>query len=295
MPLSPSTPAASDTHDADAASFITFNARNVSSPIIISAPHGGTDYPKNLLGGVDLAAMRTLEDSGTTEIATAIAKSGRPAIIATCPRALIDLNRPKDALDPRLFPDAQAPENRRWQRHIQAGYGIIPRLSADRHPLYLEPPAPDTLKTRIDIVHTAYHQVLRQWITGLSKHHRNPLLIDIHSMPQARQDQTALPDFIFGDLHGITLPQYLKDQVDRFMQQTTFSWGWNHPFAGGYITQHYGTGNRAIATLQIEANRGLFLTRSGADAKMLESVSDCVTALIDSLDDRLKSSTRTLL
>ena len=293
MPLSPLTPSAPHMHDADAAPFISFNDGHVSSPIIISAPHGGTDYPKQLLGGVDLAAMRTLEDSGTSEIATAIAGDGRPTIIATCPRALIDLNRPIDALDPHLFPDAPAPENRKWQRHIQAGYGIIPRLSADRRPLYLEPPAPDILKSRIDIVHTAYHQVLRQWITDVSKHHRNPLLIDIHSMPQARQDQTALPDFIFGDLHGITLPQHLKDQIDGFMQQTAFSWGWNHPFAGGYITQHYGTGNTAIATLQIEVNRGLFLTRSGVDAQRLQNMSNCVRALIDSLDDRLESSANT--
>lgn len=272
-----------------AAPFICRNADMISGPIILSAPHSGTDYSEYLLCGDDIVAMRTLEDSGTAEIAMTAAAHLRPAIIATCPRAFIDLNRPADALDPHLFPGALPPENQRWQRHIQAGYGIIPRLSADRRPLYKDPPAPSILTNRIKTIHRAYHQILESWVQDMSNYHDHPLLVDIHSMPQAKPDQKPLPDFVFGDLHGVTLPQDLKVHINHFMKSHPYSWGWNHPFAGGYITQHYGTGDTAIATLQIEVNRGLFLQHAETDSAALSALADCVKSLIDSLSDVLSA------
>ena len=77
------------------APFICLNRESLSSPIILSAPHGGTDYTQYPSHEIDRAAMRSLEDCGTTEIAKLAAADIRPTIIATCPRAIIDLNRPK--------------------------------------------------------------------------------------------------------------------------------------------------------------------------------------------------------
>ena len=48
------------------------------------------------------------------------------------------------------------------------------------------------------------------------------------------------------------------------MSQTEFSWHWNSPYAGGYITRHYGLTPKEdslippIEVLQIEVNRRLY-------------------------------------
>ena len=53
-------------------------------------------------------------------------------------------------------------------------------------------------------------------------------------------------------------------RIDRVMSQTEFSWHWNTPYAGGYITRHYGLTAKEdglippIEVLQIEVNRRLY-------------------------------------
>ena len=258
-----------------------------SSPIIVSAPHGGTTYSDRFLVGADSDAMRTLEDSGTAEIANRIALDDRPTLIATCPRAIIDLNRPADALDPRLIPSVPPPENPKWHRYINAGYGVIPRLSADRRELYTKLPDISELNDRIEAYHKPYHTALQAMIDDSLKQNPHVMLVDIHSMPQAKQNQKPLPDFVFGDLQGITLPLGLKNHVNQFMQATPYSWGWNHPYAGGYITQKYGTGAAAIPTLQIEVNRGLFLKQTDISQDILLVISDFVRSMLNSLSEAI--------
>ena len=69
---------------------------------------------------------------------------------------------------------------------------------------------------------------------------------------------------MFGNLHGATLTQKAAERIDRVMSQTEFSWHWNTPYAGGYITRHYGLTTKEdcltppIEVLQIEVNRRLY-------------------------------------
>ena len=101
-----------------------------------------------------------------------------------------------------------------------------------------------------------------------------------------------LPDFVFGNLHGSTLTQRVAELIDRVMGQTGFSWRWNTPYAGGYITRHYGlTTNEhkdipTVEVLQIEVNRRLctYQKDSKDNAKMMfvkKVIENIVTALTD--------------
>ena len=78
--------------------------KNLNSPIILSLPHGGKFYPAGIVGNANLNEMRTLEDVGSDIIVLPLISSEQPAIIANCSRAIIDVNRPETAIDPKLNP-----------------------------------------------------------------------------------------------------------------------------------------------------------------------------------------------
>ena len=144
----------------------------LNSPVILSVPHGGRFYPSQMIGNADLHAMRTLEDVGSDIIVMPLVSSEQCAIIAKCSRAIIDVNRPKSALDPKLIKNvnnkAVTIANDRWQRYIHSGYGVIPRLSGKRLPLYNVPPSYESVQRRIDDWHKPYHALISVSYTHLT-------------------------------------------------------------------------------------------------------------------------------
>ena len=230
--------------------------------LVISAPHGGTHYPSDLIEmtGTRLALMRSLEDTATAKIAKALHSEDRPVIAATLSRAVIDLNRPAQALDPLLYDTAPAALEKSdyFAAYIDAGYGVMPRLSADRKPLYEAPLSLDDATKLITQFYQPYHDKLSEM---LHMAHPHGLVIDIHSMPDAIHSK-PLPDFVFGDNFGTSLPHAYRMLIDRVMTKNQRTFGWNHPYAGGYITRHYGKLHGPTHSLQIEINRRIYCTKT---------------------------------
>ena len=250
--------------------------------VILSAPHGGTAYPDDISDYADISLLRSLEDIGTADIAADLAGPGQPALVATYPRSLLDLNRPADALDPLLIEDADAPKLPRWQRYIQAGYGVIPRLGIDQKPLYHRLPDKAALLARLNFVYHPYHAALSDMIAEVRAYGHAPFLLDIHSMPPSRAGQPILPDLLFGDLHQVTTEPVIRQEIEAALRGCGYSWGWNQPYAGGYITQHYGTGPQAAQCLQLEVNRRLFWhPKSGLDRAALTAITSLIQKLVE--------------
>lgn len=265
----------------DKAGFHLLGTITAQSRVILSAPHGGSAYPDNITDYADLPRLRALEDIGTTDIATDLAGPDLPALIATYPRSLLDLNRPADTLDPLLMDEVSAPKHPRWQRYIQAGYGVIPRLGIDQTPLYHSLPSRSAFLQRLSAVYHPYHAALAEMIAEVRAYGHAPFLMDIHSMPPSKAGQPILPDLLFGDLHQVTLQPVIRQEIEATLHGCGYSWGWNQPYAGGYITQRYGTGPQAIQCLQIEVNRRLFWhPKSGLDRASLSAITSVIQRLV---------------
>ena len=77
------------------------------------------------------------------------------------------------------------------------------------------------------------------------------------------------------------------------MKQSGYSWAWNTPYAGGYITRHYGL-NTAIErchvqTVQIEINRTLLETRHRqCNLAGLKQLAEILFGLSERLADNLE-------
>ena len=277
---------------------------------MISVPHGGRCYPHGWFDDIRQARARTLEDTGTDILGLMLASRNRPALIAQIGRALCDLNRPKDAVDKKLCPEGTFKPSAVYKPYIAAGYGVIPRLSAAREPLYSAPFNPDEIAQIITRYHRPYHLMLKDRLEEMLEANPHILLIDLHSMPDPTRQfnqkknlalRSALPNFIFGNLHGATLPADLVEGIDAVMGRQNHSWGWNNPYAGGYTTRHYGlsykkAGNKRVSVLQIEVNRTLFLSPKGKaeqeekanvylDSAALISVASTLDRLITELEN----------
>lgn len=263
-----------------------------SGPLVISAPHGGTYYPSDLysLDEERLRRLRSLEDIGTSLVAEALHSPTRPVLTAQLGRGIIDLNRPAEALDPLLYdvPCEALPASDHYAPYVAAGYGVMPRLSGEREPLYQPQHLPLSLSHSlwlIDQYHRPYHQTLASLLDQCrGKYSGQGLVIDIHSMPD-RSRGKALPDFIFGDDFGTTLPHHIRPLIDSFMKTTDHSYGWNYPYAGGYITRHYGNRDSTHSSLQIEVNRRLY---TGANRrisrKAIASIAQTLNILISQIE-----------
>ena len=87
------------------------------------------------------------------------------------------------------------------------------------------------------------------------------VLIDCHSMPSTSlgREEGAKADIVLGDRYGASCAGLLTDLVEKAFAVRGYSVIRNKPYAGGYITEHYGAPGRARHALQIEVNRSLYM------------------------------------
>ena len=260
--------------------------------IVISAPHGGLHYPCDLydFDKERLRRFRSLEDSGTSLIAEALYKPMRPVITAPLARGVLDLNRPAYALDPKLYQEAiaQLPASDPYAPYIAAGYGVIPRLSAAREPLHNH----RLMRADTDRLIAAYHLPYHDKLAALLQENGpSALLIDIHSMPDMAAGK-PMPDIIFGDDFGTSLAPHYRPVIDAFMRETPYQFGWNHPYAGGYITRHFGGHHSPHSALQIEINRRLY---KGANNRISQIAISRISAMLDALISHIEQQDTQML
>ena len=131
------------------------------TPLYLSLPHGGRAYPTEILaqGCYELERFRSLEDIGTDLLASVFADQGCSVLAASLSRALIDVNRPAHAFDSALYEDdiPSHGDQDDYRAYITSGYGVMPRLSAKRTPLYKSPPRFAVAQELRDRFHTPYH------------------------------------------------------------------------------------------------------------------------------------------
>ena len=70
------------------------------------------------------------------------------------------------------------------------------------------------------------------------------------------------PDIIIGDRYGASAAHDLSQAAVSFLSELGYRVVRNKPYAGGFITEHYGRPGRGLHALQIEVNRGLYVNET---------------------------------
>ena len=255
------------------------------SAVIVSCPHAGRHYPEELVaaGSLGLEALRDLEDFAVDALLDDLRHTTIGGICNHIARAYIDVNRPDDALDQAMFDEPVTAAKQ--TRKVIAGYGLLPRLTSARAPIHDRQLPVDVVNRRIQRAYRPYHDKLQQLLGNAADTHGHYLLVDCHSMPATDQYNRQLPDIILGDCHGRTLAPSIGKQIDDFIRSKNFTIGWNTPYAGGYITSHYGKATGPGQSVQIEINRSLYMQRPyQIDASGAVRVTALLTSLFQFLD-----------
>ena len=79
--------------------------KNPDTPILITVPHAGDIYPDLFIKHlkVNLCEVRRMEDYQSDKMLDMIQEHMADIIIAQCSRAVVDLNRSRNAIDHSMF------------------------------------------------------------------------------------------------------------------------------------------------------------------------------------------------
>ncbi len=240
-------------------------------PFVFNSPHSGRCYPHTFLSEtrLDSLAIRRSADHYVDELFAAAPELGAPLLIAHFPRAYLDVNREPYELDPKMFDGPLPPYANIGSLRVAGGLGTIPRIVAENMEIYGRRLGVEEGLARIEAVYKPYHASLRRLVAKTHAGFGFSILIDCHSMPgNIRLSGTEFrPDFILGDRYGTSASAELSRAALGFLSDLGYSAVRNKPYAGGFITEHYGRPARGLHALQIEINRALYVDETTLEKK----------------------------
>jgi len=195
------------------------------------------------------------------ELLTGVVQRGHPLMRAHFPRCFVDVNREPYELDPRMF-DGRLPSfaNTRSMR-VAGGLGTVARVVGDAQEIYDQRiPVEDALR-RIEGLYKPYHRALRKLMTRIHREFGAAVLVDCHSMPSTSgpKDERPRADIVIGDRYGTSCLSIVADTVEAALRERGYMVSRNKPYAGGFITEHYGNPAAGLHSIQLEINRALYM------------------------------------
>lgn len=235
-----------------------------TAPVIFASPHSGRHYSPDFLAAarLDPLNLRRSEDSFVDELFAGAPEYGAPLLTATFPRAFCDANREPWELDPAMFADPLPPWVNTTSTRVGAGLGTIARVVASGEAIYRGKLPFSEAERRVAEFWQPFHDTLLAMIDGTRAMFGGCLLIDCHSMPSqghGGRGGTRPADFVLGDAHGTACDHRAIRFVERALHDLGYIVRRNDPYAGGFITRHYGRPRQRVHALQIEIARDLYM------------------------------------
>lgn len=244
-----------------------------TTSVVFASPHSGRAYPPAFLRKalLDETEIRSSEDAFVDKLFAGATDYGAPFLQAKAPRAFLDLNRGPEELDPALI------EGIRRMSHnprVASGLGVIPRVVANGRAIYRGKLSLAEAHGRLSNYWRPYHDALQTLLDQSQNHFGEAILIDCHSMPHEALENVgppgaARPDIVLGDRFGAAAAASVVEKIEAAFAGAGFRVARNMPFAGAYITQHYGRPSRRQHAVQVEIDRALYM-----DERTLEPRSD---------------------
>ena len=233
------------------------------APVLFNSPHSGSTYPRAFLEAsrLDVGTLRRSEDSFVDALVGGVVRYGYPLMRAHFPRCFVDVNREPYELDPRMF-DGRLPSfaNTRSMR-VAGGLGTVARIVGDAQEIYDRRIPVDDALQRIETLYKPYHRALRRLFTKMHRDFGAAILVDCHSMPSSsgQRDERPRPEFVLGDRYGTSCVGVLAETVESTLRGLGYTVSRNKPYAGGFITEHYGNPSAGLHAIQLEINRALYM------------------------------------
>jgi N-formylglutamate amidohydrolase len=233
------------------------------APVVFNSPHSGNVYLRSFISSarLDLSTLRRSEDTFVDELFAGVIERGHPLMRAHFPRCYVDVNREPYELDPRMF-DGRLPSfaNTRSMR-VAGGLGTVARVVGDAQEIYDQRIPVDDALRRIEGLYKPYHRALRRLITRAHRDFGAAVLVDCHSMPSTTgtKDERPRADVVLGDRYGTSCVGIVSEVIETTLHELGYIVSRNKPYAGGFITEHYGNPAAGLHAIQLEINRALYM------------------------------------
>jgi N-formylglutamate deformylase len=218
------------------------------SPIILSVPHSGVEFPAEIKTRYREEIVRQPDDTDwfVHDLYNFAAELGITVIHAKYSRLVIDLNR--DPESKPLYTDGRIITE------------LVPKTDFLGNSIYVDEkfiPDDAEIERRKENYYRPYHQkienLLRERLTEFGK----VLLWDAHSIrrsvPTIRQE--PFPDLILGDNDEKSADKEIIEIVLSNLQKGKYGVNHNSPFKGGFITRSFGKPENNVHALQLEMTK----------------------------------------
>jgi N-formylglutamate deformylase len=232
-------------------------------PIVFNSPHSGRVYPAAFLNvaRLEMATLRRSEDSFVDELFGGVVRRGHPLIRAHFPRCYVDVTREPSERDPRMVVGRLPSFANARSMRVAGGLGTVARVVGEAQEIYHERlPVAEAIR-RIEGLYKPYHRALRRVMTRVHRTFGAAVLVDCHSMPSSSGAREGRPraDVVLGDRYGTSCVAVISDTVEVAFRDLGYSVCRNKPYAGGFITEHYGNPVACLHAVQLELNRSLYM------------------------------------
>ena len=259
--------------------------KNPDNPILITVHHAGNIYPdlfiKNLK--INLCEVRRIEDYQSNKILDQIDEQMADIIIAQCSRAVVDLNRSRNAIDHSMFTQVFEHEPVSEKQMIKYGLGVFPNKIFGK--TILKSPLPFSYAIHmLEHYYDPFHKSLNKQIMYLNNTFGFCYHIDLHTMPsKALLNFKKEPDIVLGDNFGKSCSIELISYFQNVFQENGFTVEVNNPYAGGFITRNYGNPSKGVHTIQIEINRKIYMDENKLSLKDMNIIQEIFAKIFNNL------------
>ena len=235
-----------------------------SVPVLFTSAHSGQIYPTDFITSsrLDPLGLRRSEDSFVDELFDIAPQIGAPLLRARVPRAFCDPNREKWELDPAMFSESLPHWVNTKSPRVAVGLGTVARVVASGEMIYRTKLSFPEVQSRIEHCWQSFHDTLAAEIAAIRARFGIVVLIDCHSMPRSSQPRADRADIVIGDAHGTACAAEWVRMAEERLQSLGFRTRRNDPYAGGYITRHYGRPREGVHAIQLEICRSLYMNEA---------------------------------
>ncbi len=254
--------------------FDILDPEQLETPVILSSPHSGRVYPARFLDAsrLNAQALRKSEDAFVDDLLAPANALGAPLLRAHFPRAFLDANREPYELDPRMFDGKLPPFANTRSLRVAGGLGTIARVVGESQDIYKRRLPVEEAMRRIEGLYKPFHQAMRGLMQRAAGQFGMAVLIDCHSMPSwtsaSAKHERMEADIILGDRYGTSCHPAFVEVVEQHLRMLGYHVQRNKPYAGGFITEHYGSPGAGFHAMQIEINRALYMDEQTLEKKL---------------------------
>ncbi len=250
-------------------------------PILVSVPHAGILFPKEVLEKMDPEKAAFPEDTDwfVDQLYGFCSEMGITMIVANYSRCVVDLNRDPNNIP--LYKDGRVITD------------VVSVTDFNGAPIYKDEYKPNEteIQNRLDHYFFPYHHKIEEILADLKKEFGVALLFDAHSIkknvPGIQKDD--FPQVILGDNDETSAhPELIQTAVES-LSGKSFNFSHNFPFKGGFITRSFGKPEQNIHALQLEMTKTNYMNDSETeyDLERAEKIQQILKITLQNLTDKL--------